>query len=86
MANAYHATVRQLMSPVLPEGYHGFIKAHLGQCSQCRGRRVVELPFGNGDRGEVHLCEPKRKELGLEDESCATTRRCRSYIPPENAS
>ncbi|WP_321935226.1 hypothetical protein [Paraburkholderia sp. J8-2] len=81
MRNGYHATVKYLLSPVLPEGYAGFIKAHLGQCGTCSKRRVMELPFGNGTRGEVHLREAKRKELGLEDERCATTRRCRSYEP-----
>jgi len=53
--NSYHATVKFLLSPVLPEGYTGFIKAHLGQCGTCSRRRVTELPFGNGTRGEVHL-------------------------------
>jgi hypothetical protein len=81
MRNGYHATVKYLMSPVLPEGYSGFIKAHLGQCGTCAKRIVTELPFGNGERGEVHLCEAKMKELGLEDESCATKRRCRDYMP-----
>jgi hypothetical protein len=77
--NGYHAAVRDLMSPILPEGYSGFVKAHLGQCSVCKGRVVTELPFGNGDRGEVHLCRFRGKELGIEDEECATRRRCRSF-------
>ena len=51
MRNGYHAAVRQLMSPVLPDGYAGFMKAHLGQCSVCTQRLVLTLPFGNGDVG-----------------------------------
>lgn len=76
MANRYHATVRLLMSPVLPEGYNGFKKAYLGQCSQCWHRIVRVLPFWNGDEGEVHLCQHYRKELGIEDAEFASHRRC----------
>ncbi|WP_432263342.1 hypothetical protein [Cupriavidus sp. TMH.W2] len=81
MRNSYHATAKYLPSPELPEGYSGFIKAHQGQCGTCSRRQVPELQFGNGERGEVYLCEAKRKELGLEDERCATKRRCRSSKP-----
>jgi hypothetical protein len=79
MTNRYHGIIRQLMSPILPEGYQGFMKARLGQCSTCQERCVVELPFFNGDQGEVHLCQRYRKELGLEDGYCATHRRCRDH-------
>lgn len=81
MRNAYLATSAYLLSPILPEGYAGFMKPHLGQCSECAQRLVTELPFGNGTRGEVHLCKAKRKELGIEDEQCATKRRCHSFAP-----
>lgn len=81
MGNAYHGTAAYLLSPILPEGYAGFVKPHLGQCSVCSKRVVTELRFGNGANGEVHLCEAKRKELGIEDEQCATRRRCRIFEP-----
>ena len=71
MHNAYQAT--------LPEGYAGFRKAHLGQCSLCVNRLVTELPFGNRTRGEVHLCTVRRTELGIEGDGCGTTRRCRLF-------
>ena len=82
MRNAYLGTSAYLLSPILPEGYSGFQKPHLGQCSACTHRRVSELPFGNGNLGEVHLCAVKRKELGIEDEACATRRRCKAFSPP----
>lgn len=85
MGNAYHGTVKFLWSPLLPEGYAGFMKPHLGQCSVCRHRTVTQLPFGNGTRGEVHLCEAKRKELGIEDAQCATRRRCARFEPRDAA-
>lgn len=81
MRNAYLAASAYLLSPILPDGYAGFQKPHLGQCSACTHRIVTELPFGNGTRGEVHLCEVKRKELGIEDEALATRRRCRAFSP-----
>lgn len=84
MRNGYHAAVRQLMSPVLPDGYAGFMKAHLGQCSVCTQRLVLTLPFGNGDVGEVHLCREKQTEIGIEDEECATPRRCRFFSDASN--
>jgi hypothetical protein len=79
MANRYHATVRLLMSPVLPDGYAGFKKAHLGQCSSCQERLVTVLRFWNGDSGEVHLCQRYRKELGTEDEESASRKSCRGF-------
>jgi hypothetical protein len=84
MENGYHATVKALLSPILPDGYAGFMKPHLGQCSTCARRIVTELQFGNGTRGEVHLCEVKRKELGIEDDRCATRRKCSSFAPNNN--
>ena len=79
MHNAYHATIKYLMTPILPEGFSGFSTAHFGQCSQCANRVATELPYGDGGRGEVNLCTVKRKAIGPLGESCATRRRCRSF-------
>ncbi|MDT8840096.1 hypothetical protein ParKJ_21975 [Paraburkholderia fungorum] len=89
MRNGYHAAVRQLMSPVLPDEYADFVKARLGQCSVSTQRLVLALPFGNGngngDVGRVHLCQEKQKELGIEDEACAKPRRCRFFSDTSNS-
>ncbi|WP_157270562.1 hypothetical protein [Azohydromonas aeria] len=61
------------MSPELPSGFAGFGKAHMGRCSSRAHRLVMVLPFGNGTSGEVHLCDPKRKEPGYRGR---TVRHC----------
>jgi hypothetical protein len=40
---------------------------------------VTMLRFWNGDRGEVHLCQRYRKELGAEDEMSASRKSCRGF-------
>lgn len=76
MRNRCHAAVKAPMSPDLPSGLAGFWNAHLGQCSSRAHRLVMVLLFGNGTSEEVHLCDSKRKEPGIEDERCGTPRCC----------
>ncbi|MBB4519907.1 hypothetical protein [Paraburkholderia fungorum] len=45
---------------------------------------MLTLPFGNSDVGEVHLCREKQTEIGIEDEACATPRRCRFFSDASN--
>lgn len=59
MRNGYHAAVRQLMSPVLPDGHAGFMKAH--------------------------LCQEKKKELGIEEGECAMPQRYRFFSDASNS-
>ena len=69
MRNGYHAAIKYLMYPILPEGFSGFSSAHFGQCSRCANRVVTELPYGDGGSGVVVLCTVKRKAIaGGDDE------------------